>query len=57
MGKVRAGDLENGSSNRHSILDFDQLEGAGSDADHHAGRLAVYSRGPKLCIQEEIRDQ
>ena len=39
-------DHENGSSDCHSIHDFDQFEDAGSDSDHHAGRLAVYSRGP-----------
>ena len=38
-------DLENGSINRHSVHDFYHIEDAGSDADHHAGRLAVYSRG------------
>ena len=45
-GQLRTRDLENGSSNRHAIHDFDQFEDAGSDAEHQAGRLAVYSRGP-----------
>ena len=32
----------------HSFLDFYQLEDAGSDVDHHTGRLAGY---PYLCMQ------
>ena len=34
-GQVRTSDLENGSSNRHSIHDFYRFEGAGSDADQY----------------------
>ena len=57
-GQVRTSDLENGSSTRHSIYNFDQFEDARSDADHHAGRLAVYSRGPyRSCARKRSINQ
>ena len=43
---IRTSDLENGSSDCHSIHEINRFEDSGSDADYHAGRIAVDSRAP-----------
>ena len=46
------GESPKARSYRHLIHDSSRFEDLGSDANHHADRLAVYSRSPWRCRQE-----